>query len=797
METILKDFRFAARSLTRQPGFAVVAIITLALGIGANTAIFSVVNGVLLRPLPFKDPKRVVLAWNNGAAAAGGDHTPLSVADLSDWRTQGRSFEAVGAFQYSPFTYIGGQAPEQVRGVSVTSNFLSILGVHVQIGRDFQDTDGQTGAPRVVLLSDGFWRSHFGADPQVVGRAINLSGLSTTIIGVMPAGLDFPSHSIQLWRAVQLDAPKRRGPYFFTGVARLKSGVNVQQARAEVRTIKSTFENGNLDFNVLSINDYLVGDVRPALIALFVAVTLVLLIAAVNVANLTLVRAASRVKEISIRTALGASRTRIVTRLLTESLLLALTGGAVGTFLALWGVSILVQFAPESLPRLNEVHVDARVLVWTALISVLTGMVFGLVPALQNSNLQLNETLRDGGRTTETRRRRRGRDVLVVVELALAVMLLTGAGLLLKSLWRLQHVDLGIKPEGVLTMQVALPGNRYNEPARVRDFDRRLIEQTKTLPGIRAVALSNSLPPDETEFSSDFTLEGQTRGPATAEQIAYFHEVTPDYFEALSIPLRSGRVFTNSDVEGSQRVVLINETLKRRFFGEADPVGKRMNISISDTDWVQVVGVVGDVKYNGMADDVQPAIYQPVDQAPARFISLILKTDKTDPLNLSASVRQQISNLDPELPISNVNTMEQRLSRAVAQPRFRTALIALFAGVALTLACIGIYGVISYSVTQRTHEIGIRMALGARPANVLRMVIMNAVVLAAIGVTLGLVASLGLTSFIRGLLFGITATDPMTYAATGLLLSSTALLASYVPARRAARVDPLEALRCE
>jgi predicted permease len=358
MEVLVKDLRLAARTLIKQPGFTIVALITLALGIGANTAIFSVVNAVLLRPLPYKNSERLVMVWNNGAEAAGGDRTPLSVADLNDWRAQNRSFDAVGAIQQGSFNYIGGEAPEQVRGVGVTSNFLSILGVGVQLGRDFQPSDEQKGAPRVILLSDGFWRSHFGADPQIIGRAINLSGISTTVIGVMPAGLDFPSRDIKLWRALQLEPPTRRGPYFLQGVARLKPGVKVEQARAETRTMKTSFENENFDFNVLPVNDFLVGDVRPALVALLVAVTLVLLIAAVNVANLTLVRAASRVKEISIRAALGASRARIVSRLLTESLLLAVAGGALGTLLALWGVSLLVRFAPENLPRANQIHVD-------------------------------------------------------------------------------------------------------------------------------------------------------------------------------------------------------------------------------------------------------------------------------------------------------------------------------------------------------------------------------------------------------------------------------------------------------
>jgi putative ABC transport system permease protein len=633
----------------------------------------------------------------------------------------------------------------------------------------------------------------------VVGRTINLSGLPTSVIGVMPANLNFPNQDVELWRAMQLEQPTRRGPYFLTGVARLKPGVNVPQARADVQTMTSSFENRHFNFNLLPVNDYIVGDVRPALVALLVAVTLVLLIAAVNVANLTLVRAASRVKEISIRTALGASRGRIVRRVLTESLLLAIAGGGLGTLIALWGVSLLVRFAPENLPRLDQIRIDGIVLLWTALVSLLTGLVFGVAPAWQSSRLNLNEALRDGGRsTTESAGKRRWRNLFVITELALALMLLTGAGLLIKSLWRLQQVDLGINPERVLTMQLVLPEQRYAKPEQVRDFNSRLVEQTRSLPGVRAVAVSNSLPPDETDFSSDFMIEGRT-APANKEpQIAFFNQVSPEYFQALGIPLLRGRSFTVADSADAPKVVLLNETFRRRFFPGEDPIGKRLNFgSDKNPDWNQIVGVVGDVKYNGVADDVQPALYLAAQQSPIWGVSLVIKTDVADPTSLTAAVRNEIRKIDPDLPVTRVSTMEQRLSRAMAQPRFRTSLIALFAAVALVLACVGIYGVISYSVAQRTHEIGIRMALGARQGDVLRMVIGQALVLALIGVALGLTASFALTSLMTNLLFGVKATDPATFVTTALLLAFTALVASYLPARRATKVDPLVALRYE
>jgi putative ABC transport system permease protein len=799
MKSFWQDLRYSARTLVKQPGFTAIAVITLALGIGANTAIFSVVNAVLLRPLPFKDSDRLVLVWNRGAEAAGGDRTPLCVADLLDWQSQNHSFESVGAFQNGLFNYSDGDIPEQVRGVSVTANFLSLLGVGVQLGRDFQASDEKVGAPRVVLLSDRFWRSHFGADKQIVGRNLNLSGVSATVIGVMAANFAFPNKGVELWRAIQLDQPTRRGPYFLTGVARLKPGMNIPQAQAQVQTMTSSFDNQHFNFKVLPVNDYIVGDVRPALVALLVAVTLVLLIAAVNVANLTLVRAASRVKEISIRTALGASRGRIIRRLLTESLLLAIAGGALGTLGAVWGTSLLIRLAPENLPHLEQIRIDSFVLGWTAVVSLVTGLIFGLAPAWQSSRLNLNEALRDGGRnTTESAGKRRWRNLFVITELALAVMLLTGAGLLIKSLWRLQQVDLGISSERVLTMQLGLRGQRYQKPEQARDFNTRLVEQTRSLPGVSAAAVSNSLPPDDTDFSSDFTIEGRPAPSNKDPQIAYFNKVSPEYFRALGIPLRKGRSFTGADSADAPQVALINETFQRRFFSGEDPIGKRLNLgNEKEPDWNQIVGVVGDVKYNGIADDVQPAIYLAAQQSPIRGIALVIKTDLADPLSLTSAVRSEISKLDPDLPVTQVSTMEQRLSKAIAQPRFRTILIALFAGVALVLACVGIYGVISYSVSQRTHEIGIRMALGAGRRNVLKLVIGQGAWLAIIGVAFGLAGAFALTRLMAELLFGVTPTDAATFVSVPLVLILVALLACYIPARRATKVDPLVALRYE
>ncbi len=798
MGTLLQDLRYGARMLLRKPGFTLVAVVTLALGVGANTAIFSVVNAVLLRPLPFEEPERLVMAWNKGAEAAGGDRTPLAVADLLDWRAQSRSFESVGAFQQRFFNYTGGESPERVRGAGVTADFFATIGLQPALGRTFYPDEESPGAPRVAVISDAFWRKHFAADPQAIERAINLNDVSFTIVGVMPAGLNFPAKEVEIWTAMQITPPTRWGPWFLTGIGRLKPGVTIQQAQAEIHTLKHSFSDEEFAFNILPINDYIVGDVRPALLALLVAVILVLLIAAANVANLTLVRASARVKEISIRTALGAGRWRIIRQLLTESLLLALGGGALGAFCAMWGVDLLRKLGPQDIPRLDQITVDGRVLGWTALVSLATGVIFGLAPALQSSRLNLNELLKEGGRgATEGAGRRRWRNVLVVAELSLAVMLLIGAGLLVKSLWRLQQVDLGVDPERVLTMQLTLRGQRYEQPQQVREFCSRLVERAQALPGVRAAAVSDSLPPDSTAGSSDFRIEGRSF-VKNEEPIAYFIRVSPDYFRALGTRLRSGRYFTAADSADAPHVVLINETLARDFFPGEDPIGKRLNVGTEqEPDWNQIVGVIGDVKYNGLADEAQPALYLPVAQGPSWSLALIIKTEAADPLSLASAARFEISQLDPELPIAQISTMEQRLATAVAQPRFRTLLIALFAAVALILACVGIYGVMSYSVMQRTHEIGVRMALGAQAGDVLKMVIGQGLTVAATGVVIGLAASFVLTRLMSSLLFGVKATDPATFITTALLLALTALMACYIPARRATKVDPMAALRYE
>jgi putative ABC transport system permease protein len=796
LEEVWQDLRYGGRMLWKNPGFTIVAVITLALGIGANTAIFSVVNAVLLRPLPFAEPERLVMVWLKGSEAAGGNRVPLPVADLLDWRAQNRSFESVGAFRTAAYNYIGGESPERVRVADVTANFFTTLGAQPALGRTFQSDEGRPGAQQVVVLSQQFWRKHFAADPQVIGRSINLSGASFTIIGVMPEAFDYPEREVELWIARQLQAPNRRGPFVLRSVARLKPGVTLPQARAEMNSMKSSFAGEKFDFNVLPINEFIVGEAKPAILMLLAAVMLVLLIAAANVANLLLARAASREKEIAIRAALGASRWRVVRQLLTESLLLALIGGGLGLLMAWRGVDLLLKLAPEDLPRLQQIGIDGRVFGWTALVSLLTGLVFGLAPALQSARLNPDETLKEGGRgATEGAGKRRWRNLLVVSELAMAVMLLVGAGLLLNSFWRLQRVDPGVDPRQTLTMQIPLQGPKYAQSQQTNAFYDQLIERVKTLPGVRAAAVSNSLPPDEQPWSDDFTIEGRPVDPREAP-IANDIRVSPEYFQTLGARLLRGRTFSSTDSGNAPQVMVINDMLARRYFPRENPIGKRINRGTESQPSVwEIIGVVGDIKYKGLGEETLPAFYQPIAQNTWRGVFLIVKTEAADPLGLAATVSNEIRSLDRELPVTQIRTLEQRLYASVAQPRFRTTLTAIFAALALILASVGIYGVISYSVTQRTHEIGVRVALGARSRDVLTLVVKQGMTLTLIGLGIGLSASIALTRLMKTLLFGVSATDPLTFIVISLLLTVVALLAALVPARRAMKVDPMVALR--
>lgn len=805
METFLQDIRYGARVLAKHKGFTAVAVITLALGIGANTAIFSVVNAVLLKPLPFKDPERVVMVWLKGAEAAGGDRVPLSMPDFLDWRAQARSFERVAFFHSDNFNYAGGDVPEEVTGALTSADFFNVFGARAAMGRTFLPEEEKPGAARVVVVSHGFWQRRLGSDPRAVGREITLDSQPYTVVGVMPADFDFPQEEAELWAAYQIQPPTRRGPNWLRGVARLRQGVTLQQARAELNALPDP-ERPNQPpqgerFNVLAVNDYLVGDVRPALLIMLGAVALVLLIAAANVANLMLARSASREKEVAVRTALGASRARIVRQLLTESVLLALAGGAAGLLLAFWGVELLLALNPGRIHRLQQATLDGRVLAWTAAVSLLTGVVFGLAPALQASKVGLNETLKEGGRgSTESAGRRRVRGALIVAEIALSLMLLIGAGLLVRSFISLRRVDPGVNPTHVVTMQVPLPRTKYGKTEQRLSLYEQLVARAKGVPGVEAAALASSLPPDKSTLWNNFSIEGRPPRPDREQPVGDYILVTPDYFRALGVPVLRGRAFTAADREGAPPVCLINQTLAREFFPGEDPVGRRLKqvgTDRPDNPFMEIVGVVGDVHYEGLDAKTQPAYYLPFAQNSWGDMSLVVRSSATDPAALVPAVRGELRALDPELPLAGVRTMDERLTRSVAEPRFRTLLLAVFSAMALLLAAVGIYGVMSYMVAQRTHEIGVRVALGAQVADVLRLVVGQGMRLVFLGLLLGLTGALLLTRVLSGLLFGVSTTDPLTFAFVPLLLAFVSLIACLVPARRAARVDPMMALRHE
>ena len=807
MHTLFRDIRYGVRMLYKNRGFTFVALLALALGIGANTAIFSVVNSVLLRPLPFRDPQRLIMIWQNYQQRGGAEREWASPADFRDLRDQAQSFEHVAAMVGWGPTLTGQGEPVDLQGAGVSHDMFAALGVDPAMGRGFKPDEDQAGAERVVVLSHQLWQRRFGSDPSIVGRSITLSGESYTVIGVMPRSLNFPIlNNTDIWRTIApllaLNPGCDRGCVILRLIAKLKPEVSIEAARAEVTGISEQLAerfpetNKGIGTTLVPLHEQLVGDVQPAMLVLLGAVGLVLLIACANVANLLLARAAAREKEVAIRAALGASRWRLVRQHLTESLVLAAIGGGLGLLIAFWMVDLLVGIAPKGTPRIEEVAIDTSILGFTLGVALLTGLVFGLAPALLSSRTNFNNALKEGGRdTSATTRGARLRSALVVSEVALALMLLIGAGLLIKSFINLQSVDAGFNPENVLRVDVTIPRSRYPERTQLVSFFNELLDRVSALPAVESAGAVSTLPLSGGGMDGNFGIEGRPPAEQDNELVAWYSSITPDYFRAMGIRLLKGREISELDTADRPKVVLISETMARRYFPDEEPLGKRLVFG-GGKDLREIVGVIADVKYFGLSVDSRPSMYFPHSQSPSRRMSLVVKTHG-DPMALAGAIRGHVSALDADLAISNVMTMEQLVGSSIAEPRFVLLLLGAFAAVAMVLSAIGVYGIVSYSVTRRMHEIGVRMALGAQAADVLRLVVVQGMTLVLGGIGLGLIAAFGLSRVMKSLLFGVSATDIPTFALTAILLTGVALGACFVPARRAARVDPMESLRCE
>ncbi len=814
METLFQDIRYGLRMLLKAPSVSIVATIALALGMGANTAIFSVVNAVLLRPLPFPNPEQLMTVWETDHQR-GQERGSYSYPNFADLRTQNHVFEHIAAYHNSDFILTGRGEPARLQGAVVSADLFPLLGMAPMIGRGFlpdEDKPGETG--RVAVLSQELFQKRFNSDAGVLNQSVTLDGTNYTVIGVMPRAFQFPiqNEPVELWTTVAGDASgkepitEQRGAHFLNVIARFKPGVSQAQAQAEVNTIAARLEQQYPDTNsrkgikLESALLALVGDIRPALLILLGAVACVLLIACANVANLLLARAMTRHKEMAIRSALGASRFRVVRQLLTESVMLSLAGGALGLLLAVWWSDLLISLGKDDTPRALQVGLDWRVLGFTLLVSVLTGVVFGLVPALHSSKTQLTETLKEGGRGSgEGARRNRIRGVLVVAELGIAVVLLVGAGLLIQSLWRLRQVSPGFKVQNVLTFSLALPEVRYPTEKQAH-FYQDLVAHIESLPGVQSASAVLPLPLSGDRFSISFETEG--RPVAKKDQpSADFFNVGVGYFHAMGIPLVKGRDFTERDQHKSPQVIIVTETFARQFFPNEDPIGKRIKPGISSyegekSSMREIVGVVGDVKNRSLSTEAKPTYYVPQTQVPFNQMTVVVRTIN-DPHSVVTAVTKEVSSLDKDLPLFAVKTLDEYLAASVAAPRFNTTLLSIFAAVALVLTIVGLYGVMSYSVAQRTNEIGIRMALGAQARDVLTLIVGQGFKLVLLGLAIGLVGAFSLMRVISSLLFGVTTKDPLTFATVAGLLAVVALLACYIPARRATKVDPMIALRYE
>jgi putative ABC transport system permease protein len=817
MQTLWQDLRYGVRVLLKKPGFTLIATLTLALGIGANTALFSVINGVLLDPLPFPTTDRLMALWSVDLRSAQSKEG-TSWLDFSDWRAQNRSFERLAGWTEIDHTLTEGDSPQRMSCAWVTADFFSLFGVQPQLGRFFEPSEFKLKDPTTVILSYSLWRDRFGSAPDIAGKSVSINERPFTVVGVLPPGFRLPIQPMQidpieLWMPAPETLPEnvaKRDSRVFYVVGRLKSNVAPEQAQAEMETIGASLReqnpetNANFGVRVIPALEELSGELRRPLLLLFGAVACVLLVACVNVAGLLLARSAARQREIAVRVALGAPRWRIIRQLLTESLILAFLGGGLGALLAAWGVDGLLALSPTELPGKNRIGLDGGVLIFTLMLSLLTGLLFGLAPAWTSSKIDLTTSLKEGAQTAAgSLTKQHLRNALIIAEVALALVLLTGSGLLVKSFWRLRQVDPGFDPHHVLTLRLSLDGYKFKTPPEWADWYRRLQGQLQAIPGVRSASAVIPVPLHGLKMFDNFVFPFEIEGhplPKSEQARLSGYTVQPGYFQTMGIRLRAGREFTANDQANTPPAVIVTEEFTRRFLAGENPIGKRIRLFYPwagpQPPWREIIGVAGDIKGNGLQAAARPEIYLAHAQEPFNEMYLAIKTD-VDPHSLINAVRNEVTSLDKAQPIYDVRTLDERLSASLAQQRFSTLLLTIFATLALILTAVGLYGVMSYSVTQRTQEIGIRIAVGAQRRDVLKLILQQGMRLVLIGVAFGLAGAFMMTRLLNSLLFGVSAQDPLTFGVIALLLIVVALLACWLPARRATKVDPLVALRCD
>ena len=810
MDTLWKNLVYSVRMLLKRPSLTAIAIIAIGLGIGANTAIFSVVNTVLLQPLPYAQPERLLMLSTEARNQALDGRGTFSVPDLLDVQQRTTTIEYVATVQRTGTVVTEGGDPERLIGAAVNADYFPLFGVKPMLGRFFTRDEDKPDAAQVIVLSHGLWQRRFGGDPNIIGREVNIGG-KTTVIGIMPAGFEYPIRDDpqEFWEPLfaaqfmQGKTREERANRFLDVVGRLKPGVTLEQARADLDLLSRQVEqqwpqsNTNVIFNAASMHEDITRDYRPALLVMLGAVGLVLLIACANVANLLLARAAARQKEVAIRMALGASRRRIASQLLTESVLLSLAGGAVGLLLASWGMSLLVAYGPADVPRLRDVSLDRYVLFFTLGVSMLTGILFGLAPALHASKPNPGNMLKESGRGVSHGGRNRMRSALIISEVALSLMLLVGAGLLINSFWHLVTTDAGFEPKGVLALDIPLDRQTYTKPEQRSAAFQQLIARMKAVPGVRDASVVSNVPLTDLDIELSFQIEGRAPYKPGEEVSADYTVAGSDYFRTMNIALLRGRVFTDHDTANTPQVMVVSNAFAHVYFPNEEAVGKRIIFDDADKTTYEIVGVVADVRRNGLDIGAQPEMYVSHIQNPERRMNLVMRTEADDASQLTAAARAAVKAFDANQIIWRAQTLEDLLGTSVAPRRFNMLLLGIFAGVALVLAAVGLYGVMSYSVTWRTHEIGVRMALGAKRSDVLRLVVRQGMTMTLIGLALGLAGAFFMSRLLIGLLYGVSPTDPLTFTAVSITLLLVALLACLIPARRATRVDPIVALRTE